>query len=131
MRTAMEVTCAHGEPRGPKACAICRHAGIAGRDVGTGRVDRADPEWAEAARQAIRRLAATGRPFTAEDVVAVVGHPDRPNAIGAAMLKAAKLGLIYKVGMTKTTRGSSHARALPVWQGSRAPEEDFEKEWWQ
>lgn len=122
--------CQHGEPRGPQACALCRHAGRQGRDVGVSRVEASNVEWSEAARRAIRTLAATGRPFTAEDVVGIVGHPESPNAIGAAMLKAARIGLIYKSGMVAASRETSHARPLQVWRGARAPQDEMEQ-WWE
>lgn len=128
MRTAMALNpCEHGEPRGPQACALCRHAAKSGRDQGAAKAAQAAGDWSQRAADTIRQLAATGRPFTADDVTAVCGDPDgHPNAVGAAILRAAKTGLIYKVGTRAASRVKSHKAALFVWQGSRKPEE---KEW--
>lgn len=81
-------------------------------------------EWHDDARNTIRELAATGEPFTSEDVVAVVGLPrgnvatNRNNAVGAIMSAAARRGEIRKVGYRNAKRPALHAAALAVWVGN-------------
>lgn len=116
------IDCAHGEIRGARYCALCRRAGVAARDEGTTRAAANNAEWVDQAVAAIRTLARSGAPFTAEDVVQVVGHPDgTPNAIGAVILKVARTGLIYRYGDRPADRASSHRRRLQVWRGSTVP----------
>ena len=57
-----------------------------------------DAEWKGAASQAITKLARSGRPFTAADLVAMVGPPPAPS-LPATVFRAAHLGgLIEKDG---------------------------------
>lgn len=65
------------------------------------------PTWRDRAADEIERLAATGRPFTSDDVIDAVGHPDdrrkpngRNNLIGAAFYSASVAGLIHQTGFT-------------------------------
>jgi hypothetical protein len=79
-------------------------------------------DWRRRAEVALYELAETGKPFTADDVVAVVGLPDlgpgRNNAVGAMFSAAAKRGWIVRVGYRKATRVLSHGRVVAVWAGS-------------
>lgn len=91
------------------------------RDHGAERADRAQPdEWKSAVDLQIARLARTGRPFTADDVSAVVG--DSPTgsqgAMGARFLAASKRGVIRRVGYVKSGRASVHAHPVAQWQGA-------------
>ena len=73
-----------------------------------------------AGEEAIRKLARTGRPFTAEDVRALVGGPlgCRPPVLGALFLAAAKRGEIEPCGFRQATRPEARRRVLRVWRGA-------------
>jgi hypothetical protein len=86
--------------------------------------------WKEHAERAIYNLAATGLPFTADDVVAEVGLPDRSvgmnrnNAVGAVFSACAKRGWIRSTGhYMKSRRASNHSAVLAIWTGN--PDRDF------
>ena len=51
-----------------------------------------DAAWRARAIDAIACLARTGREFTAEDVIAIVGTPENFRVIGAVMNSAARAG---------------------------------------
>lgn len=89
------------------------------RDRGIARVDAAEPDvWKRAADRAIEQLAATGEPFTAEDVRRMVGDPSRPNAFGSRFLAAARSGLVHKVGYRPSSRPHRHTNPIAVWVGA-------------
>jgi hypothetical protein len=95
--------------------------------LAAGSADRAW-EWKHRALDAIHDLAATGQPFTADEVVAAVGLPDfgsnRNNAVGAVFSAATKRGWIVHTGVyRKSRRVISHARAVAVWVGN--PDHDL------
>lgn len=94
--------------------------GAALRDAGTAQADAAAGDWWKAtADQAIDHLAATGRPFTADDVRDLgVPDPSSPKAWGARFLSASKAGRIVRVGYTPSRRASVHAHPVAVWQGA-------------
>lgn len=100
-------------------------AGQAAKDTGLHAAGAADRvwEWRNRALDAIRDLAATGLPFTADEVIAAVGLPDvgpnRNNAVGAVFSAAAKRGWIVKTGHYRPSRRVlAHARVVAVWVGS-------------
>ena len=88
--------------------------------AGMGRAERAAvPEgWTAAADEELRRLAATGEHFTSDVLVGAIGAPETHyNAIGARINAAARKGIIRKVGFTKSSRETGHARTIAVWEG--------------
>lgn len=88
------------------------------RDVGmASTLEAAGPEWAELAFAGIRSLANVGEPFTSETLRDLIGDPPRPNAVGAIFARAAKAGLIVKVGRRPAKRPSLHASELTEWRG--------------
>lgn len=90
------------------------------RDAGTMAVDQRDDNawWRSCADQAIDALAASGRPFTADDVRELgVPDPSSPKAWGARFLAAARAGRIVRVGYQPSRRASVHAHPVAVWQG--------------
>lgn len=109
---------------------MCRRAAAAqARDEGIARTLNAQPDWADTAWQALLDLSRTGAPFTADDLVERVGMPPTSGkAIGGVFNRAAKAGIIRKVGERPTTRVTSHLRSLAVWQGSRI-EKDEDGQW--
>jgi hypothetical protein len=83
----------------------------------------AQPDWAEQAYEAIKQLAKRGTEFTSEDVLAITGLPsggvgiNKNNASGAIMNKAARAGIIRKVGYATAKRKESHGSVQAVWVG--------------
>lgn len=83
------------------------------------RVDAGAPaEWKDAARAVLARLAASGEPFTTDDVWALVAHPPEPRAIGALIRTAAQAGRIRRVGWKVSERPECHCRPVAMWEGS-------------
>jgi hypothetical protein len=94
--------------------------GEALKEIGTTTADlHADTIWKQLADAAIDRLAATGKPFTADDIRDLgVPDPSSPKAWGARMLSAAKSGRIRRVGYQPSRRPSVHAHPVAVWVGA-------------
>jgi hypothetical protein len=84
----------------------------------------AQPVWAEQAYAAIKLLASRKVEFTSEDVLDITGLPSggvgmhKNNATGAVMSKAARAGIIRKVGYTTAKRKASHSSVHAVWIGA-------------
>lgn len=103
-----------------------RSAGSSGDALRRAGVDAARstrPAWSAQAAAALRGLAEKGAPFTADDLVNIVGLPgpseaNRNNAVGAAFNAAAEAGLIRRTGDTTTSkRPEAHSRRIAVWCG--------------
>jgi hypothetical protein len=77
--------------------------------------DATGEPWRKRAQRAISSLCERGIPFTAEDVRRLAGDPDSQNAMGAALGKASREGLIYTSGFTKPQRASRHSNMLRLW----------------
>lgn len=91
------------------------------RDQGIAQVEEVgDAWWAASCDEAIRWLAALDCTFTADDVVALCGVPDRPNQIGARFRAAVNAGIIRPVGYTLSDRPSRHKGVLRMYRGGRA-----------
>lgn len=89
------------------------------KSAGMARADEAEPEeWKARADQAIARLAALGKPFTAEDVRAICGDPEHVNAFGSRLAYAARKGIIRSVGFEEAERPSRHRAVLRIWIGA-------------
>jgi len=84
----------------------------------------ADPLWRGYAAKAIEALAKTGKPFTGNDVWAMVGnraHTHEPRALGAMLKAAHKAGLIVQTGdVVMQTSPGGHSRYMTVWAGVTA-----------
>lgn len=78
--------------------------------------------WARLAEPFIRRLAATGLPFEAYDLI-VAGCPDSlvPNAIGPVMQRAARAGLIRAYGYGQSSRPGTRHSLVRTWIGANSP----------
>lgn len=77
--------------------------------------------WMEAATCVLESLANRGSEFTSDDLrrecdAKWVCEPSHPNAWGAVFSKAAKAGLIERIGYRKSTLPSAHARVVAVWR---------------
>ena len=118
-----DLECIHGEPRGPRYCALCRR--ISQKQAsGMQRALEADDvqAWKTRFAQAAERIAATGAHFTSEDVVDEVGLPrgetgmNLNNAVGAMMNALARKGVIVKTDERRMSkRSSSNGAELAVW----------------
>ncbi|MHB8382327.1 MAG: hypothetical protein ACYDC3_08295 [Candidatus Binataceae bacterium] len=83
-------------------------------------IDRATRStWTARALAAIDTLARSGRRFTGEDVVAVVGAPSNFRAVGAVISLAARRGKIRTDGSTIPARDpKKHAHRNLVWRAA-------------
>lgn len=91
------------------------------RDLGTERVELAEPEaWKSAARAWIVRRAGQPGEFNADDLRAAIGPPSRPNAMGSIFLWAVKAGLIRMSGFRQRRAANAHAQRIAVYVGTRA-----------
>lgn len=82
----------------------------------------ADDTWLREARDALTQLIRAGRPFTTDDVWAVldargVPAPREPRAMGAVTRAAAREERMVKTReYVNSTRPGCHARPIPVWR---------------
>lgn len=76
--------------------------------------------WRLVAERWLRHLAATGDPFTAEDLRELAGDPlgSSDNSMGALIAAAARRGEIVPVGFVQATRPEAHARVIRQWKGN-------------
>lgn len=98
------------------------------------RVPRAQPpltpaDWHTAALAAVRALCETprGAGLTSEDVLAMVGAPPGPRAVGNVLRAAARAGLIEASGEYRASGrpgARRHANRVRVWRFRRRPETD-------
>lgn len=72
--------------------------------------------WRVVARAGLLELVGRGRPFTSEDLTALVGQPPSPNAVGAVVNGAARAGWIERAGFVKAERANQHAALISRWQ---------------
>ncbi len=100
-------------------------AGRSRRDAGARLAENSvHTSWRLAAEEAIRRLAATGRLFTSDDLHDAVGDPPgHVNSIGSLFLTAARRGEIVADGYRTSARAEAHARPVRLWRGTRQPAE--------
>lgn len=92
-------------------------AGEAARDLGTQRVLYASTqdEWRECAYLWLGELR-PGQRVTSTDMVAAIGMPHSPNAVGAVMRAAAVRGYLTPTDdYVRSTRPSCHAAVVRVW----------------
>jgi len=95
------------------------------RDEAIAQVARPAEDWIRLAVQAVKAICqfrGSGGMFTTDAVWAVLEHwnvdpPDEPRALGAAMMRAKKLGLCEPTSVTqKSVRVDCHARPVRVWR---------------
>lgn len=99
--------------------------GLVAKDMGTTVALTASDvqEWKTQFRKRAVFLAATGYPFTSEDIIEYVGLPrdsemNANNAVGAMMNALAKEGVIRKTKERRVSkRPLSHGREIAVWAG--------------
>lgn len=74
--------------------------------------------WKARANKALEELIREGSYFSADDLVAAVGMPPRPNMLGGVFIGARRAGLIEPVGYTQAHRPEAHARVQRTWKGA-------------
>lgn len=106
-------------------CRVC-HPGLSGAEAATRSQQHAlssahGAEWSQRAAAWIKRRT-VGEVFTADDITEAVGLPSGAlvqngnNAVGAVMAAAARAGLTIAIGWVESTRPTSHARPVRLWQ---------------
>jgi len=79
--------------------------------------------WSIEARLALLQLAKSGKEFTADDLIQLVGLPagseaiNGNNAVGALFRYHHRLGTIKHKGFTASSRPGNHGRHVRVWVG--------------
>jgi hypothetical protein len=94
--------------------------GLRRRDDGMRTAEHAAHPWVrQALDRAIVDRAATGEPFTADDIRAEVDLlASSPNLLGARINAASRRGLIVRVGFVQSTRPEAHGRHVAQWIGA-------------
>jgi hypothetical protein len=83
----------------------------------------AKKEWTQRATGALLALAESGRQFTSDDLVDIVGLPSGAtrtaanNAVGALFARYSRKKVIKSCGAKATGRHTSHGRAIRIWIG--------------
>lgn len=101
-----------------------REAGRVGKESGMARALSNQRAWMDHAYGCLIILAASGAPFTSEDVTGMAGLPigatrqHANNAVGALFNLAAREGVIQKTGRHVQSRvRTSHATEINEWRG--------------
>lgn len=82
--------------------------------------------WHQAAEQAMKHLADTHQPFSADDLrtlLADAGEPPTPNAYGGLFMSWSKQGLIQRVGGGTSTMPRRHGGHRHLWRGTTTTKE--------
>ena len=79
-------------------------------------------DWTQAAKHALHELAASGKPFTSEDLTDIVGlphasGPNRNNSVGTFVKAHARRFGLRRIDMAKARNPQAHGRLLAVWVG--------------
>jgi hypothetical protein len=82
--------------------------------------ENCDVWWKSCADRAIDYLAATGEPFSADHVAALVPEPDHPCRWGARFHAAVHAGVIRPVGYVLSERPSRHRGVQRLYRGAAA-----------
>lgn len=88
------------------------------KDRGQAIATAAHPDERAAVESAIRKLAATGRPFSANDARQI--HGMRGGVVGAAFTALRKQGVIRAVGDETSTDAGTHGHRIYQWIGAAA-----------
>lgn len=94
-------------------------AGEARKRRGTESVlEHAPCAWTRSAWNLLCAYAASGEPFSADDLVRNVGLPPDRNAVGALFHHANQQGVIVKAGWATGQRPEQRGRAIRLWRGT-------------
>lgn len=77
----------------------------------------APADWKNSAEALLSALAASGIPFTADDIWKTLPQPPEPRALGAIIRAAARDGRIRRMGFMQSVRACCHQRLVAVWVG--------------
>jgi hypothetical protein len=94
------------------------------RDEAIARVEAASAEWQESAARVVRSLAATRAHLTTDDLWACpdLPRPREPRAMGAAMVRAARDGVLRRTDRSaESVRPECHRRFVRVWESLAFP----------
>ncbi|MEV2274058.1 hypothetical protein AB0I72_00600 [Nocardiopsis sp. NPDC049922] len=91
--------------------------GVRLRDAGMAAAEEAAGDDVAAIDLLIARAAATGRPFSANDLRGHLPPGVRTAAIGARFAHARRRGVITPVGYVTSTDPGTHAHQVRQWQG--------------
>ena len=108
--------CGHHVPT--QGCACAPVAPTVLRDRAQAAASAAHPDERAAVDAAIRQLAATGRPFSANDARTL--HGVRGGVVGAAFTAARKAGLIAPCGDETSSDPGTHGHRVYQWRGVAA-----------
>lgn len=108
---------------------MSRQDSRAARDAGIQQAaqhaEEVEPNWGDVAYEALRVFAAgkraSGQPFTSEDVrssIAAAGVPVPPHlrAWGSVFQRAARAGMIEKVGIVESRAAHCHCAFVAAWK---------------
>jgi len=109
--------CSHGYAK-VQHPALCPCPGLAAKAAGQARASAAHPDERARVDAAIRQLAATGRPFSANQAREI--HGVRGGVVGAAFTAARKAGLIRRIGREASTDPGTHGHEIGQWVGVAA-----------
>ncbi len=112
---AMRGRCVHGWHVETQGCVDC---GVALKFAGQSLATAAHPNDRAKVDAAIRQLAATRRPFSANDARRI--HGVTGGVVGAAFTAAHKSGLIAPVGDETSTDKGTHGHRIYQWIGTAA-----------
>lgn len=94
-------------------------AALAARDEGMARASAAHPDERARVEAAIRRLAATGRPFSANDIRAM--HGAKGAVVGATFTAMEKARVIRPLPQAeRSTSKATHGHRINLWIGAAA-----------
>ena len=96
----------------------CACAGRVAKDRGQAIAAAAHPDDRSRVETAIRRLAATGQPFSANDARKI--HGLKGGVVGATFTAMHKAGVIKAAGDTDSTGESAHGHRIYQWVGVAA-----------
>ena len=96
----------------------CACAGLAAKAKGQDIAANAHPDERSRVEAAIRQLAATGMPFSANDARAI--HGVKGGVVGAAFTALRKEGVIKPIGDETSTDPGTHGHRVYRWQGVAA-----------
>lgn len=112
---ALPGRCSHGYHVKTQGCTDC---GIAFKFAGQAQATSANPDDAARVDAAIKQLAATRQPFSANE--ARVLHGVKGGVVGARFTAARQAGLIKAVGDESSSSASTHGHRIFRWIGVAA-----------
>lgn len=113
--TSCHLKAIHASRQGTRARVV---AAIAARDQGQAVASEAHPDERARVDAAIRQLAATGQPFSANDARSI--HGVKGGVVGAVFTAARKAGLIRSCGDDISTDPGTHGHRVYLWTGAAA-----------